>query len=106
MTVVPNEKNEPVPMRLVTGWRVCIDYRKLNAWTEKDHFPMPFMDQMLDRLVEKGGTFFLMDIRGIIRFLLHQKIKRKSPLLVHMGPLRSRECRLGCAMHQPHFRDV
>ena len=44
MTVVPNEKNEPVPMRLVTGWRVCIDYRKLNAWTEKDHFPMPFMD--------------------------------------------------------------
>ena len=41
-----------------------MDYRKLNVCTEKDHFPMPFMDQMLDRLVEKGGTFFLMDIRG------------------------------------------
>ena len=44
MTVVPNEKNELVPMRPVTGWRVSMDYRKLNAWTEKDHFPMPFMD--------------------------------------------------------------
>ena len=69
--MVPNEKNELVPMRLVTLWRVCMDYCKLNAWTEKDHFPMPFMDQMLDRLVEKGGTFFLMDIRGKFKFLLH-----------------------------------
>ena len=43
MIVVPNEKNEFVPMRLVTGWRVCMDYQKLNAWTEKDRFPIPFM---------------------------------------------------------------
>ena len=83
-----------------------MDYRKLNSWTEKDHFPMPFMDQMLDRLDEKGCTVFLMDIRGIIRFLLHQKIKRKPLLLVHMGHLRSEECRLGYAMHPQPFRDV
>ena len=38
MTVVPNEKNELVPMRQVTGWRVCMDYRKLNSWTEKRPF--------------------------------------------------------------------
>ena len=50
MTMVPNEKNELVLMRTFTGWRVCMDYRKLNVWTEKDHFPMPFMDQILDRL--------------------------------------------------------
>ena len=54
MTMVPNEKNKLVPMRLVTGWRVCMDYRKLNTWTEKDNFPMLFMDQMLDRLARKG----------------------------------------------------
>ena len=54
MIVVPNEKNELVPMSLVTGWRVCMDYRKLNSWNEKDHYPMPFMDQMLDRLAGKG----------------------------------------------------
>ncbi|GKE45379.1 reverse transcriptase domain-containing protein, partial [Tanacetum coccineum] len=52
MTVVKNEENELVPTRLVTGWRVCIDYRKLNEATCKDHFPLPFMDQMLERLAD------------------------------------------------------
>ncbi|GJT19809.1 reverse transcriptase domain-containing protein [Tanacetum coccineum] len=50
MTVITNEENELIPTRLVTGWRVCIDYRKLNEATRKDHFPLPFMDQMLERL--------------------------------------------------------
>nr|GEW83846.1 hypothetical protein [Tanacetum cinerariifolium] len=49
MTVVANENNELIPTRLVTGWRVCIDYRKLNDATRKDHSPLPFMDQMLER---------------------------------------------------------
>ena len=68
-----------------------MDYRKLNAWTRKEHFPMPFMDQMLDSLPEKGGTIFLMVIQGIIRFLLHWKIKRKPPLLVLLWDLRVQE---------------
>ncbi|XP_047267589.1 uncharacterized protein LOC124898017 [Capsicum annuum] len=50
ITVVPNEKNDLVPLRPFTRWRVCMDYRNLNAWTQKDHFSMSFMDQMLDRL--------------------------------------------------------
>lgn len=49
MTVVPNENNELIPTR--TGWRVYMDCRKLNKSTCKDHFPLPFIDQMLDRLV-------------------------------------------------------
>ncbi|XP_049405163.1 uncharacterized protein LOC125868577 [Solanum stenotomum] len=47
-------------MRTVTGWRGCMDYRKLNSWTKKDHFPMPFMDRMLDR-VSKRGWYCLLD---------------------------------------------
>ena len=39
MTVVANEKNELIPTRTVTGWRMCIDYRRLNQATRKDHFP-------------------------------------------------------------------
>ncbi|CAN6687516.1 unnamed protein product [Malus baccata var. baccata] len=50
VTVVKNAENELVPTRIQTGWRVCIDYRKLNATTRKDHFPLPFIDQMLERL--------------------------------------------------------
>ena len=49
-TVIRNEKNELIPTRTMTGWRVCIDYRKLNNATIKDHYPLPFIDQMLDRL--------------------------------------------------------
>nr|GFA70663.1 reverse transcriptase domain-containing protein [Tanacetum cinerariifolium] len=50
MTVIKNDENELVPTRLVTGWRVCIDYRKLNEATRKDHFSLPFMDQIIRKL--------------------------------------------------------
>ena len=45
--VIKNEKNELIPIRIVSGWRMCIDYRKLNDATRKDHYPLPFMDQIL-----------------------------------------------------------
>ena len=54
--VVINEKNELLPTRTVIGWRICIDYRRLNKVTRKDHFPLPFIDQMLDRLA--GNEYF------------------------------------------------
>ena len=56
VTVVANEHNELIPTRVTTGWRVCIDYRKLNVGTRKDHFPLPFVDQMLERVV--GHEFY------------------------------------------------
>ncbi|KAL4273391.1 hypothetical protein GQ457_13G013790 [Hibiscus cannabinus] len=59
ITVISNEKNELIPTRTVTGWRVCMDYQKLNKATRKDHFPLPFIDQMLDRLAGKQFYCFL-----------------------------------------------
>jgi hypothetical protein len=50
MTIICNVKNELITQRTVTGWRMCIDYRKLNKATQKDHFPLPFIDEMLERL--------------------------------------------------------
>ncbi|XP_057734327.1 uncharacterized protein LOC130949693 [Arachis stenosperma] len=61
ITVVPNERNELIPTRTVTGWRMCIDYRKLNEATRKDNFPLPFMDQMLERLAGHAYYCFLDD---------------------------------------------
>nr|XP_025702855.1 uncharacterized protein LOC112803588 [Arachis hypogaea] len=59
ITVVPNERNELIPTRTVTGWKLCIDYRKLNEAMRKDRFPLPFMDQMLERLVGHAYYCFL-----------------------------------------------
>jgi hypothetical protein len=54
--MIINEKNELIPTRTITGWRMCIGYRKLNSMTRKDHFPLPFMDQILERVA--GHEFY------------------------------------------------
>jgi hypothetical protein len=54
ITVVENSVGELIPQRTTTGWRVYIDYRKLNSHTWKDHFPLPFIDQILERLLAKA----------------------------------------------------
>ena len=54
--MIINEKNELLSTRTVTGWRICIDYGRLNKVTRNDHFPLPFIDQMLDRLI--GNEYF------------------------------------------------
>ncbi|XP_075076180.1 uncharacterized protein LOC107796366 isoform X1 [Nicotiana tabacum] len=59
MTVVKNDNNELISTRTVMGWRICMDYRKLNLATQKDHFPLPFIDQMLDRLAGRSHFCFL-----------------------------------------------
>ena len=56
ITVVQNDKGEKVSTCLTSGWRVCIDYRKLNIVTRKDHFPLPFSDQVLERV--SGHPFY------------------------------------------------
>jgi hypothetical protein len=59
VTVVQNKEGELVPTRVQSGWRVCIDYRKLNTATRKDHFPLPFIDQMMERLAGHEYYYFL-----------------------------------------------
>ncbi|GJR50966.1 hypothetical protein Tco_1401487 [Tanacetum coccineum] len=75
MTVVTNDENELVPTRLVTGWRVCIDYRKLNEAKQKDHFPLPFMDQNAERS-RKEYYVSSMDSRLLLNIQSIRKIMR------------------------------
>ncbi|XP_062075372.1 uncharacterized protein LOC133779425 [Humulus lupulus] len=58
ITVGKNGNNELIPTRTVNRWRICIDYRKLNKATRKDHFPLPFNDQMLDMLAGNERMHF------------------------------------------------
>ncbi|GJR97100.1 reverse transcriptase domain-containing protein [Tanacetum coccineum] len=78
ITVVANEENELIPTRLVTGWRVCIDYRKLNEATRKDHFPLPFMDQMLERLAGNEFYCFLDGILGYFQIPIDLQDQEKT----------------------------
>ncbi|GJY76878.1 reverse transcriptase domain-containing protein [Tanacetum coccineum] len=70
ITVVANEENELIPTHLVIRWRVCIDYRKLNEATQKDHFPLLFMDQMLERLAGNEFYCFLDGFSGYFQIRL------------------------------------
>jgi hypothetical protein len=59
MTVVRNEKTKLIPQRIATGWRMFIDYRKLNKGTRKDHFPLPFINEMLERMANHSFFCYL-----------------------------------------------
>ena len=95
MTVVPNEKNELIPQRTVTGWRVCIDYRKLNKATRKDHFPLPFLDQMLDRLAGKAYYCFLDGYTGYNQITIAPEDQEKTTFTCPYGTFAFRKMPFG-----------
>ena len=76
--VVENNKNELIPQRTITGWRMHIDYRKLNAATKKDHFPLPFIDEMLEWLVKHSFFYFLDEYSGFHQIPIHPDDQSKT----------------------------
>jgi hypothetical protein len=78
MTVVRNERNEFISQRTVTGWRMCIDYRKLNKDTKKDHFPLLFIDEMLERLAKHSFFCFLDGYSGYHNIPIHPDDQDKT----------------------------
>nr|GEZ24961.1 reverse transcriptase domain-containing protein [Tanacetum cinerariifolium] len=77
-TVIENEENELIPTHLVTEWRVCIDYQKLNEATRKDHFPLPFMDQMLEKLAGNKYYCFLDGFSGYFQIPINPRDQEKT----------------------------
>nr|GEY15366.1 reverse transcriptase domain-containing protein [Tanacetum cinerariifolium] len=84
-TVIENEKNELIPTRLVTRWQVCIDYQKLNEATRKDHFPFPFMDQMLERLAGNEFYCFLDGFSGYFQIPIDPRDQEKITFIYPYG---------------------
>ncbi|GKE43564.1 putative nucleotidyltransferase, ribonuclease H, partial [Tanacetum coccineum] len=95
MTVVLNDNNELIPSRTVTGWRVCIDYRKLNDATRKDHFPLPFIDQMLERLCGNEYYCFLDGFSGFFQIPIAPKDQEKTTFTCPYGTFAYRRMPFG-----------
>ncbi|GJR50425.1 reverse transcriptase domain-containing protein [Tanacetum coccineum] len=83
ITVVANEENELISTRLVTGWRVCD--RKLNEATRKDHFPLPFMDQMIERLAGNEFYYFLDGFSRYFQILIDPQDQEKTTFTCPYG---------------------
>nr|GEW88900.1 reverse transcriptase domain-containing protein [Tanacetum cinerariifolium] len=84
-TVVENKDNELILTRLVTSWRVCIDYHKLNEATRKDYFPLPFMDQILERLAGNQYYCFLDGFSGYFQIPIDPKDQEKTTFTCPYG---------------------
>ena len=106
ITVVPNDENELIPQRIVTCYRMVIDYRKLNKATRKDHYHLPFIDQMLERLSKHTHFASLMDTLVFHKYMFLNLIKKRPPSLVPLELMLINVCLLVYAMHLPPFKDV
>nr|GEV78027.1 DNA-directed DNA polymerase [Tanacetum cinerariifolium] len=105
ITVVENENNELIPTPLVTRWRVCIDYRKLNDATRKDHFPLLFMDQMLERLAGNEFYCFLDGFFGYFQILINPPDHEKATFTCPYGTFAYHRMPFGlCNAHRTFQR--
>ena len=90
-----NEKGEEIPTRLTIGWRVCIDYRRLNEITRKDHFPLPFMDQLLERISGYPFYYFLDGYSGYFQIEITVEDQEKITFTCPLGTYAYRRMPFG-----------
>jgi hypothetical protein len=95
LTVVKNKDNELVPTRIQSGWRVCIDYQKLNVATWKDHFPLPFIDKMVECLAGSEYYYFLDVYSGYNQVLVDLEDQEKTTFTYPFGTFAYRRLSFG-----------
>ena len=104
VTMVLNEKGKEMPTRLTTGWRVCIDYRRLNEVTRKDHFPLPFMDQLLERVSGHPFYFFLDGYSGYFQIEITVDDQEKTTFICPFGTYSYRRMPFGLCNDSATFQ--
>src|SRR3954466_10107547 len=105
-TVVPNEDNELIPQRVVVGYRMCIDFRNINKVTKKDHYPLPFIDQMLERLSKKTHFCFLDGYSGFSQIAVKAQDQENTTFTCLTELMLIGVCLLVYVMLLLLFRDV
>jgi hypothetical protein len=92
---VKHEKNEMILQRTVIGWWMCIDYRKLNRATKKNHFPLLFIDEILERLANHAYFCFLDGYSGFIQIPIHPDDQHKTTITCPYGTFAYRRMPFG-----------
>ncbi|XP_072064412.1 uncharacterized protein [Arachis hypogaea] len=64
---------------------MCIDYRKFNTATQKNHFPLSFIDQMLERLVGHAFCCFLDGYFGYNQIAIDPQDQEKTEFTCTFG---------------------
>ncbi|KAK1645793.1 hypothetical protein QYE76_063598 [Lolium multiflorum] len=95
ITVVPNDNDELIPQRVVVGYRMCIDFRKVNKVNKKDHYPLPFIDQMLERLSKNTHFCFLDGYSGFSQIAVRVKDQEKTTFTCPYGTYAYRRMPFG-----------
>ncbi|XP_051113167.1 uncharacterized protein LOC127239181 [Andrographis paniculata] len=95
VTVEETREGEKLPVRKQTGWRQCIDYRKLNAVTKKDHFHLPYIDQMIERLAGHAYYFFLDGFSGYFQIAIAPEDQEKTSFTCPFGVFAYRRMPFG-----------
>jgi len=106
MTVIYNEKNELIPTRTLIEWRMCIDYRKLNQATQKDHYPLLFMDQMLERLTGKTYYCFLDGYSKYNQIFVNLEDQEKTTFTCSFGIFAYRKIPFGLCNASTTFQSI
>ncbi|XP_061353726.1 uncharacterized protein LOC133298451 [Gastrolobium bilobum] len=95
VTMITNQNNELITTRAQNSWRVCIDYRRLNQATRKDHYPLPFIDQMLERLAGKSHYCFLDGYSGYFQIHIAPEDQEKTTFTCPFGTYAYRRMPFG-----------
>jgi hypothetical protein len=106
ITVVPNDENELVAQHTVTSYRMCIDFRKFNKVTKKDHYPLPFMAQMLERLSKNSHFCYLVGYSGFSQIPVHKDDQEKNAFTCPFGTFAHRRMPFGLCNAPCYFLEM
>ncbi|WVZ89089.1 LOW QUALITY PROTEIN: hypothetical protein U9M48_035543 [Paspalum notatum var. saurae] len=83
---------------------MCIDYKKLNAATRKDHFPLSFIDEMLERLAIHSFSCYLHGYSGYHQIPIHPDDQSKTTFTCPYGTFAYRQLSFGLCNASASFQ--